>query len=42
MFKPLQLLLNRVEAHGSDSDITLFTELLYDRNSFSLYKIPFY
>ncbi|WP_211261078.1 hypothetical protein, partial [Gluconobacter oxydans] len=29
MFKPLQLLLNRVEAHGSDSDSTLFTELLY-------------
>jgi hypothetical protein len=29
MFKPLQLLLNRVDAHGADSDSTLFTELLY-------------
>ncbi|MBI1208165.1 MAG: hypothetical protein GC191_12880 [Azospirillum sp.] len=29
MFKPMQLIINRVEAHGADSDSTLFTELLY-------------
>ncbi len=29
MFKPLQLVINRVEAHGGDSDSTLFMELLY-------------
>ena len=29
MLKPLELLLDRVTAHGADSDITMFTELLY-------------
>jgi len=29
MFKPLKLLFDRVETHGTDSDTTLFTELLY-------------
>lgn len=29
MFKPIHLMMNRVEAHGMDSDSTLFSELLY-------------